>query len=137
MKLNDQTIDPIKLEEGDWVENIPEMGDLRLKVRGIRNKSWQSMQRTLTDAVPKKRRVGNVLAQGEQDRITSSLLLNTCLLDWSGLEDDDGKPIPYSKEMAGKLLTEPQYRNFRDAVIWAATVVAEQGEATIEDAAKN
>lgn len=137
MRLGDQKIDPIKLEQGDWVENIPEMGDLRLKVRGTRNKDWNRMQRVLTDAVPKKKKVGGRIADSEQERITVSLLLNTCLLDWSGLEGDDGQPIAYSKEMAGKLLTDLEYRNFRDAVIWAATVVAEQGAAEVEDAAKN
>lgn len=136
MKLADQTIDPIKLEEGDWVENIPEWGDLRLKVKGIRNKAWVRMQRILMDAVPKKMKIGGRIDETEQDKITTSLLLNTCLLDWSGLEDDV-TPIPYSKEKASELLNNPRHRNFRDAVIWAATVVAEQGAVVVEDAAKN
>lgn len=137
MRLGDQKIDPIKLEQGDWVTNIPEMGDLRLKVRGSRNKDWVRMQVVLTDAVPRKSKVGGRIAPAEMESITTKLLLNTCLLDWDGLEGDDAEPIPYSKDMANKLLTDPAYRNFRDAVVWASAVVADQGAAEVEDIAKN
>jgi hypothetical protein len=137
MKLSQQVIDPAKLEQGDWVESIPEMGDLRLKVKGARNRAWERMQRTLIDAVPRKKKIGGRIDDDEQARITSILLRDTCLIDWSGLEDDEGKAIPYSKDFANTLLTDPQYRNFRDAVMWAATVVAEQRGAEAEDTAKN
>lgn len=137
MKLSQHVIDPVKLEDGDWVENIPEMGDLRLKVKGARNKAWERMQRVLLDAVPRKLKVGGRVDQAEQDRITSILLRDACLLDWGKLEGDDGTLIPYSKEMANTLLTDPQYRNFRDAVAWAGNIVAEQGSAAVEEIAKN
>jgi hypothetical protein len=59
------------------------------------------------------------------------------LLDWSGIEDEDGKPLPFSKAQAGEYLTNPEHTRFREAAMWAASIVAEQGHAEIEEDAKN
>lgn len=137
MKLTELAVDADRAENGAWVDDVPEMQGLRLKVRGSNNADWRRLQAKLMDAVPRKKRLGGRLDPDEQDRIISSCLLSACLLDWDGLEDDDGKPIPFSKQMAQKLLTEPQYRRFRDGVIWAASIVAENTEADKEDVSGN
>lgn len=136
MKVSDRKIDPKKREEGAWVTDIPEWQDLKLKVRGRDNKDWARMEQTLINAVPRKRRL-NGLDPVERDRINGILLRDTSLLDWGGIEDNAGNPEPYSKEAANKYLTQPEYEPFRNAVLWAATVVAEQGQAEIEADAKN
>jgi hypothetical protein len=126
MKLKDIALDAERQENGAWVTDVPDMEGLRLKVRGSNNADWRRLQNKLLEAIPRKRRMSGRLDVDDTDRITESLLLNTCLLDWDGLEDDDGKPIPYSKEMAHKLIYEKEYRAFRDAVAWAANNVAQQ-----------
>lgn len=136
MKLSEHRIDPVKLEEGDWVDNIPDMGDLRLKVRGFGNKAAEAMTRRLNDAVPRKLKVGGRIAPEEQDRIMNTVMRECILLDWANVEDDNG-PVPYSKEMANTLLTDSQHRNFRNAVVWAAMSVAEVRADEQETAAKN
>lgn len=125
MKLSDIALDSERQEKGAWVGDIPELEGLKLLVRGIGNSDWRRLQTKLIEAIPRKKRVGRMDID-EQDRIQSTCLLNTCLLDWEGLEDEEGKQIPYSKDLARKLLFEPEYRKFRDSVIWAATYVAEQ-----------
>jgi hypothetical protein len=95
-------------------------------VRGINNADWRRLQTKLIDAVPRKKKIGVRLDVEEQDRIQSTCLLNACLLDWAGLEQDDGTPIPYTKDLARKLLFDAEYRRFRDGVVWAASIVAEQ-----------
>lgn len=137
MKLSGLKVNLQALEQGAWVDNIPEMEGLRLKVRGVGNKDWRKLQSRLLDSVPRKKRVGGRLDPDEQDRISTTLLRDTGLVDWDGLEDDDGKPLPYSKETAGKLLADPEMTRFRDGVLWACTMVAEQDAEHIEDAAKN
>jgi hypothetical protein len=137
MKLSDLTVDAERLEKGAWVDNIPDMEGLRLKVRGANNVDWRRLQSRLLNAVPRKKRLGGQLDPDEQDRITATCLLNACLMDWDGLEGDDGKPLPYSKEWASKLIMEPEYRRFRDAVIWAATMVGEENNLDHEDAMGN
>lgn len=137
MKLKDMTVDAVSIEQGSWVDNVPEMEGLRLKVRGIGNKDWRKLQNKLQQNVPRKKRVGGQLDPDEMDRITSICLRDACLLDWDGLEGDDGQPQPYDKKLADKLLSEPQYRKFRDAVIWAATVVGEQEDLGHEEDSGN
>ncbi|SRR6266700_3240367 len=137
MKLGNAEIDVVKSEQGDWVDEIPEMDDLRLKVRGIGNANFRQLQSTLLLGVPRHKRVGGRIDTPTQDAITAKCLLNTVLLDWDGLTDDSGKPITYSRDEAEKLLTKPEYRRFHDAVVWAATVVAEKRATDQEDATKN
>lgn len=136
MDLNDLRIDVSRQEDGGWVDNIPEMGDLRLRVRGLNNASWRKLQATLYNAVPRNKRPGGQVDPDEQDRITGICLRDTCLLDWDGVTQN-GEPVAYSRELANKLLTDPQFRKFREAVIWAAMTVAEQDAADAEDARKN
>lgn len=136
MKVSERKVDPKKKEEGAWVSNIPGWGDLRLKVKGVGNRQWANMEQTLINAVPRKQRI-NGLDPVERDRINGILLRDASLIDWDNMEDDDGKPQPYDKALASTYLTDPVYEEFRGAVLWAATVVAEQGEAEIEDDAKN
>jgi hypothetical protein len=137
MKLNDLKIDVSRFEEGAWIDNIPEMGDLRLKVRGINNSDYRRLQQKLFEAVPRAKRPGGRIDPDEQDRITTSCLLSACLLDWDGVEDDDGNALPYSKPAATKLLNDPALRRFRESVIWAATVVGEQVAEDTADIAGN
>lgn len=137
MKLSDVKIDPIRLEQGAWVDNIPELEGLSLKVRGANNKDWRKLQTRLINAVPRKKRVGGQLDPDDQDRIMSIVLRDTCLLDWKGLDDEAGKPIAFTKELANSYLTDPQYGKFREGVAWAANVVAEQQDAEIAGDVKN
>ncbi len=133
MKLSDLASDPVATEQGEWVDTIPEMGDLRLKVRGIGNADWRRIQTKLIDAVPRSKRTGTRIDPEEIDRITTVCLHQACLLDWDKLTGDDGKPLAYSRDFALELLSKPEYRKFREAVVWAATVVGEQGVVKIED----
>lgn len=137
MKMSDMAVDPDRQENGAWVDDIPEMEGLRLKVRGSNNADWRRLQSRLIEAVPRKKRLGGRLDPDEQDKIMSSCLLNCCLLDWDGLEDDDNKPLPFSKAMAQKLITEPQYRRFRDGVVWASSIVAENLAVDQDDTSGN
>lgn len=134
MKLSEMKIDADKFEAGAWVDDIPEMGDLRLKVRGIGNSDFRAMQARLMEAEPRKYKVGGRLAPERQDVVTAKCLLHTVLIDWQGVLDDDGQPIPYTKELASEILTKPEYKRFRDAVTYAATVVADGVDADIDDA---
>lgn len=137
MKLGEFKVDAAKVEHGAWVDNIPEMEGLRLLVRGANNVQWRKLQRRLMDAVPRKKRIGGRLDPDEEDRITSTCLHQACLEGWEGLQNDDGTPLPYSKEVAHDLLFKPEFRRFRDGVLWAATVVGEERETEKDDIVKN
>lgn len=137
MKLSDVKIDPVKMEQGDWVDNIPELQGVRVKVRGANNRDWRKLQGRLVDAVPRKNKVGGRLNPDDLDRITSILLRDTSLLDWDGIEAEDGSPLVFSKDEANRLLTNPEFGKFRDGVLWAANVVAEQEAEGVDTTSKN
>ena len=126
MKLSSLQVDPAAIEAGQWVDNIPELEDLALKVRGVENEAWKRRRAALLKAIPRNRRRDGTLSIEDSDRISATLLLDTCLLDWKGIEDETGAAIPYSKEMAHDLLFKPENRKFRDAVLFAASLVGEQ-----------
>lgn len=130
MEIGHTRVDVTKIEQGEWVSDIPDMGDLKLKVRGINNSDWRKIASSLVAAVPRGKKIAGRIQPDEQDRITSELVLQAGLLDWENVTQD-GAPVAYSKEQARTFLTDPQYRAFRDAALWACTVV---GDATSEEA---
>jgi hypothetical protein len=137
MKLGELKVNAKAAEEGAWVNNIPDMGGLRFKVRGANNRDWRKLQARLIESVPRKKRALGRLDPDEQDRINAILLLETGLQEWEGLEADDGKPLPYSKATAKQLLDDPEMIRFREAVMWACMTVAEQEQASADDTTKN
>ena len=46
------------------------------------------------------------------------------LLDWANLRDGE-QDVPYSRAMAETLLTDPQFRAFYEACVWACSVVGD------------
>lgn len=137
MKLSSLKVDPAAIEGGEWIGNIPEMGDLEVCVRGLNNAKYRRLQSKLIDAVPRQKRPGGRVDPDEQDRITATCLNATVLLDWRGLEGEDGQPLPYSQDLAAELLSKPEFRRFREGVIWAAAQVGEERAASDEDDAGN
>lgn len=123
MKLSSVKTDAAKIEGGDWVSGLSEMGDLELKVRGTGNAHYRRLAGKLVDALPRSKKLGGRIDPEENDRITSICLAETVLMDWRGLEDEDDNPIPFSKEKAKEFLLNPDYRLFRAAVIEAAEQV--------------
>lgn len=134
MKISELEVDQKLIEEGKWVSNIPELTGVRLKVRGANNKDWRRLAQRLIHAVPRKQRVNGILDPDEADRISATILLMTGLLDWEGIEDDDGQPIPYDKKKAGQYLAGER---FRAGVQFACDQVAQGIEEEIEEISGN
>lgn len=121
MKISDIAVDENVTEEGGWVSSIPELEGVRLKCRGAGNKDWRRQAQVLINAVPRRKRMPN-LDPEESDRINATLILNHGLLDWDGIEDDDGNPVPYDKKKAAEYL---KHKAFRDGAIYACGLVAD------------
>jgi hypothetical protein len=128
MKLATLKIDSAKLEQGDWVGDIPGLGDIRLLVRGLGNDDYRRRQAELTAALPRHMRK----EPAEQDRVANTLIVETLLEGWEKVEGDDGKPLPFSREAVLAILSDPDMRAFNDGVIWAAMAVSERRKADLD-----
>ncbi|MBN8958583.1 MAG: hypothetical protein J0H17_18760 [Rhizobiales bacterium] len=137
MKLSDVKINAARVEAGAWVKDIPEMGDLELKVRGFQNADDRAILAREMEALPAKSRMRGRVSDEDRERIMTIRLRDAILVDWRNIEGEDGKPVPFSKDAAEKLLTDPDLAAFRGAVVWAAGVVAQESDETTEDITKN
>lgn len=129
--------DAALITEGQWIGEIPNMGDLRLRVRGASSPRVVACRARKQRAVPRDERLRDgSLSIDTTIRIETEVLHEAVLLDWDGLTDG-GKAVKYDEELAREWLTNPDFRDFADAVVWASGVadrgVVDQKEA----AAKN
>lgn len=122
---------------GQWVNDIPEMGDLELRVRGFSSPQVIALRSRLERSVPKsdKNRDGSLKPEAAI-RIMKRVLHEAVLLEWRGLTDG-GAPVPYSSEQAGEWISNDDYRTFADAVTWAANAVDNGNAESTEELAKN
>ncbi|CAO4179423.1 Tail assembly chaperone [Methylorubrum aminovorans] len=118
--------------QGRWVGKIPGLGDLRLKVRPIGNPDHRRRLDELTRAVPRAERLRG-LAPEKVSEIEAEAILDAVLFGWENMEGDGtvgaaDHPLPFDRETAKTLLTDPAYQMFRDAVDWAADAVAVEAQ---------
>jgi hypothetical protein len=51
------------------------------------------------------------------------------VLDVEGLEDDDNKPLAYTRELGATLLLDPEFRVFQAGAAYAGSIVAQRRKA--------
>lgn len=57
-------------------------------------------------------RAGGEIPDAKTDEIALEATARALLIDWRGIKDEAGEPLPYSVEAAKKVLTElPEFRN--------------------------
>ena len=129
--------DAALITEGQWIGDIPDMGDLILRVRGASSPVVVACRARKQRAVPRDERLRDgSLSIETQIRIETEVLHEAVLLEWGGLTDG-GEPVKYDEELAREWLTNPDYRSFADAVVWASAVadrgVVDQKEKTAKN----
>jgi hypothetical protein len=141
MKLKNLKVNSARAETGDWVGDLPGMDDLRLKVRGFSNADFGAITSREASKVSREQREGGrrdgAPLPHVREQIMVKAMTDAILLDWDGLTDDEGQPIPYTKETAAQLLSDPDCRPFRDAVSLAAARVEEFSEDQVQAVAGN
>lgn len=137
MDISNLKRDSARIEAGEWVGDIPNMGTLRLRVRGIGSKAYTATLSRLSRAVPKDQRLRDGgLKPDSAVRVMGEAMHEALLLEWDGLEDGD-KPLKFDKALALEWMTNPDFRPFLDAVVYAANVVEGGRSEVVEDIAKN
>lgn len=124
-------------EDGVWVDDIPGMPGLRLRVRGLSSPTAIATRSRLERGVARKDRNHDGTLKPKASReIAGKILFESVLLDWDGLANE-GEPQPYDRAVAEELLVDPDYSHFADAVGYAASIVDNGFEGQKDEAAKN
>lgn len=138
MKLSNLKVDINAIENGTWVGDIPNLPGVRFLVAGMESKAYRkAFSKALrTNTTRRERASGNL----EADRIQAlqrELVAKHCLLDWDGVEQDDGTVVPYEPKLAHELMTDPQYLPFQQGVFYAVNLVDSGDVEFIEETAGN
>lgn len=132
MDISNLKRDTARIEAGEWVGDIPGMGDVRLRVRGSGSRIYTTLLARLSRAIPKdERNRDGSLKQDAAIRVMGEAMQQAILLDWEGITDT-GDPVAFDPKLALEWMTQPDFRPFLDAVVYAAAVV-ENGRAEIEE----
>lgn len=135
MKIASVGMDPKAVEDGEWVANLPEMDDLKLKCRGQNSSVWRTLARKQINALPRNlRNRPDGVPMNVQDQINNKCIVGAGLLDWENMElgpqdwerlgmAPQPNPVPYSRELAEKIINHPYYFLIRDACLIATTRV--------------
>lgn len=116
MDLSQRKTDVKRASDGVWISDIPGWGDLRIKVRGASSVVFRdAYARLQRDVPPSERNADRTLSTERADRLLGEILAEAGLVDWDNVSMA-GEPLPYSKEAARELLTDPAHAEFRGLV---------------------
>lgn len=137
MKLNQLKSDLTKEQDGVWVEYG---GGLSFLIARIRNpKMKDAMQRYQAKAA-RTRRGAIKDTEIDTDKLLQELapyMAKYVLLDWKNLDDDIGKPIPYSSDKALEIFKDPAFEDILIFVLDASQDAALYRQQQLEAEAKN
>ena len=133
MDANDLITNIEAVENGEWIDDIPDCGDLRIRTRGAGNADWARVwQRELARAPRAERR--STITAATLERIQNACLIEAGLL---GVENLTEQGQPVSIERAKEMIIDPRFRLFRAACLYAANRVGENAAEDAEAARKN
>ncbi|AJA07468.1 hypothetical protein SKP52_02685 [Sphingopyxis fribergensis] len=128
----------VDLNEGEWIDDIPDMEGVRFKVRSTNFKPYKVATAGLARRSGKKLRTDAGIV--DFSVISGKALAEHILLDWEG-PTENGKPLKYDAKRALAILTADDSFGigdaFRRAVEWAGDQVAERIRETATEAAGN
>ncbi|BBK44023.1 hypothetical protein STVA_40430 [Allostella vacuolata] len=134
MKLSDLATDPVAEQAGVPVEILP---GLVVTVRSTATPSYRNAQARLLRPLARLVGAGVAIPAEKQDEIAARLLAEEVVAGWQGLTDEDGRPIPFSRERAAAIFLDPAHRRFRDLVFEAANTAESFRRQFVADVAKN
>lgn len=131
MKLSQIKINAAAEENGRW---MPANGlhGVEVKVRGLNNSAARAARAKIQESFARKK-----MSDAEAEQAQVEIIADTILSDWRGVENDDGTPLTCDREARIVVLSNPEMRLFREAVLLAASLVGEDDLAAKEQDAKN
>lgn len=132
-KLKDLFVDPVAVKDGRWVDYLC---GVKLRVARFGNEAHSAFLREAYAPHRKEARDGK-LDPDVSIRIGREGVAHHVLRDWSGLEGDDGQPLPFSPAKALELFAHPKLADLYAFVVETARNEDAYREAALEDARGN
>lgn len=132
-KLSAIRADLDKERNGVWV---PYQMGIELKIARLGNPQYQEALRTATEARKVLLAVKDLSEEQRQD-VQREVVAKTILLDWRGVEDEDGKPLAYSPQTAMSWFKDPELWRVYNFVLMESLEEEHFRKALLEDASKN
>ncbi|GGA64980.1 hypothetical protein [Pelagibacterium lentulum] len=125
------------IENGEWVNDIPGLPGVSLKVRGDNSDAYQAeLLRLGRDAPDEDRETDGALTIEAALKFAPEAAHKALLLDWKGIERN-GKAMKYDPETAKLWCTDPRFKHFRKGVLYAAGIVGRRRAKIAGDLEKN
>lgn len=131
MKLSQIKVNAQAEENGRWMPASGLFG-VQIKVRGLNNSAARAARAKIQESFARKK-----MSDAEAEQAQAELIADTILDDWRGVENDDGTALTCDREARIAILSNPEMRLFREAVMLAASLVGEDELAAKEQDAKN
>lgn len=126
------------LNDGEWIDDIPDMDGVRFKVRSTNFKPYKVATAGL--ARRSRKQLNTDVGVVNYAVRSGKALAEHILLDWDGVTEK-GKPLKYEPKKALTILTADDDFGigdaYRRAVEWAGDQVADRVRETAEEAAGN
>lgn len=129
VKLSSIKADLKRETKGDWID-YPDWPGVALNVSSLLLPAYR-IDRDLLGQRLSRQYKGKPIPPEVVTTEIGKLYHKHILHDWRGFDE------PYSREVAGEMLPDPEYRNIVAAVEWCAAKVSDVDVEFIEDAAKN
>jgi len=136
MDLGKQKTDPEAERNGTWV---PVDLETEILVARLGNRYNLAVAVAITEAVGSSATPGErkaFISSEQGTKVVTEQLAEHVLLDWRGMKED-GEELPYSKEAAVRVLSDPKLHDFRDFVVRVASDATTFYESAIQAAAGN
>lgn len=137
MDISEFRRDMTAIEEGHWVtsEDLPDLGDIRVRVRGMSSgPARQMFDRMSTKVASKDRNPGGSLRSEDVTRIMKTVLKKHLFMEIEGLTEG-GKPLKADKVI--ERIDDPALEPLIELIIRAVSIVDARRESMTEDAAGN
>lgn len=138
MDINDLVLNEKALavvDKGEWMPAGDEAPDVEFLVTGWQAEASQKLLKQKMASQRLKNR-GKEISDEQGSRITKEVLIEETLKDWRGIKSD-GKELPYSKDLARKLITARGGQRFSGMVLGAAQRLDGDANAYVEEVTKN
>lgn len=129
MDISDLKTTSDELEAGEWVGDLPNLGDVDLLIRPVQSYTVKrALGRAMRAVGPEGRAKDGSILPEVQDEIDYEVARDFVLLGWRNLTRE-GEELPYDKGLAGEYLRLPV---FAEAVQTASIRAAQRGAERLE-----